>query len=885
MKKIYIQTNGFMNSILSSMPLISNGLRVGLILLLLFFTPRTFAQDCGTGETLIWDTDQNISGVFTLAPEDILQIEPGVNIVFETTDSKLLIQGTILALGTEALPISFSGSQPDGWSGIDLIDACPSQFSYCNFSGINRGGAKMNGMRAVAGIEISGTDDVSFNHCQFTENNDGIVISGSTGVLIESCSFSNNEILPGQYGLITIQSSSSDTIRNCTFNGNKTNTAGLIGVISGSTAVIQNNAFNSTSFFNPIFNGTIFSVISLKQSTSPNLLIVNSNSFSGATVPQNNRLCEISIFGNQANIDFSTALIWNNSFIGYPFPFPGQPYKTAIRANYSVLTISHNDIKSYNRSGIEVLVSEAKINLNNFNVNNCLLSSIYLNEYLNYTGRVINNVIFANTFTNNSASNAPAILSAVLPNEDIITTISQNVFTGNEADGGKGGAIYDFYGSRLSIESNFFSQNSASAGGAICIETNNTDEIFATVIKDNTFAQNTSTDFGGAIFAGKNLITIENNVIEENEAPVGAGIFINGINSSSKKSVRSSTQIVDNLIKNNIYTQAGGGCYLLNCSDVQFTRNLLSGNSSPGAPSSQTGGGLYAVDCNLEVYNSHFVGNQAGTDLGAIYLSLNAQNSFVFQNCNVTAGNDAGGLVFGSAVTPANIDIYNSLFYENNQGATGKSIIYAGAEPITANNCFFDVLPSNYDVSFVDELVGNSPGWIGSGDYYLDCDNSICVDSGNSAPVYNDLPGAGPDEALFPSCGTLINDIGISGGPFALDIPELFQPGVFLEETEKRFVQQASQNKSSLSVINLTAGQVSVFPNPSNGVFSVALKNIQFEKATIIIANASGQVICQKQISGMENNIAFNLSDENKGVCFIHVHTGQQVITKKVILK
>jgi parallel beta-helix repeat protein/predicted outer membrane repeat protein len=884
MKKNYMQTNGIIDAIRLALSIRTRGLWIGFFSLLLFIAPLLKAQDCGTGDTLTLDVNTNINGLLVIEPGDVLQIMPGVIVTFETAQSKIIVNGTILATGTAANPVVFTGMLPEGWSGIDIIDACPSQFMYCNFSGINRGGAKRYETRAVSGIDISGTDDVLFEFCTFTGNNDGIGITGSDGVTISSCNFSDNEILPGQKGLIYIDGGSSDTIRNCEFRNNKTNIRGIISATGGSTTIIQNNQFVQTRFFEPVFNGAIFSVINLRQSDTPNHLIVNSNEFHNSKAPEDNRLCEISVFGNQNNIDNSNVLIWNNTFIGYPFPTPDQTPKTAIRANYSVLTISHNTIRFYNHTGIELLVSEAKINLNTLASNITTAGVVYFDEYNGYSGREINNVIYANTFTNNRSTNGAAILSNILPNQNIITTISQNIFTGNKAIGGNGGAICDLYGSQLKIESNVFTQNTADAGGAICIESINGNELFTTIIKDNTFTQNISSGFGGAIFASKSLINIENNIVRENEAQVGAGLFLNGNNSASKKAVRSSTSIVDNLFEGNIYSQAGGGCYLLECGDVEFVRNLVSANGTSGAPSTEIGGGLYAVDCNLEIYNSHFIANEAGTDLGSVFLSMNPQNSLVFQNCNVTANSDAGGLVFSSSVTPGNIDIYNSLFYENNQGATGKAIIYNGPESITANNCFFDVLPSTYDVSFAGELVGNEPGWTGPGDYYLDCANSVCVDSGNADPVYNDLPGANPDEAMFPSCGNLTNDIGISGGPFAKDIPDLFQPGNILENAGRHHEPQLAPYKSWVSVTDPDSDQFSVYPNPSNGHFSVSFNDFKFEKATLTVTNAAGQIIHEIEVSGMESIMQFDLTDANKGVYFIRVHTDQKVITKKVIL-
>ena len=845
------------------------------------------AQDCGTGETITWDEDQNISGTFELAHEDILLILPGVNVVFETAESMLVINGTILAEGTQEMPVTFSGISPDGWSGINLQDACPSTFVYCEFSGLSRNAVKTGDLRAESAIDISGTDDVKFEFCTFTGNTDGIGINNSTGVVMTSCTFSNNEIEPGQKGLIYIEGSSSDTIRNCSFVNNKTNLRGIISVNNGSHAVIQNNSFAQTQFFEPPFNGSLYPVIYMSQSDSPNLLIVNGNEFTGNRAPQNNRLAEISIFGNQDDIDHSNALIWNNSFTGYPFPLPGQTPKTAIRANFSVLTITHNNIRYYNRAGVELRVSEAKINLNTFEANRTTMGAVFIDEYQNYTGRLINNVIFANYFLNNRAPNGAAITSVVLPNEGIHTTVDMNTFTGNTTteEGGKGGAIYDYYGSRLTVKNNLFGQNTATNGGAVCIETNGWNEIVETKFKNNTFLENEATGAGGAVFAARSMVGFEGNTIRNNQALIGAGIYVDGLaDAKFAAELRDGhVSFTDNIIAENFYGQAGGGCYLLNCQDAEMVRNLISYNEPSIATGDQFGGGLYVVNSNLQSYNNHFIENVAGEDFGGLYLSFGPSNSLWFYNCNVTGHQQSGGLVFSNPVTTENIQVYNSLFYENNLSATGKAVIYTGPDPLDLYNCYFDILPNTYDLNFEDELVATVPGWTEPGIYYLDCDNSVCVDSGNANEIFNDLPGANPPEVLFPSCGTVINDIGISGGPYALDVPELFIPEVPVDKENLTAGRQQKQGSTGLGSSTLDP-LVIVYPNPTSGLITIETGSTA-EMIKLSVSDAFGRLVREFDTPVPGSQWRMDLSGQPAGLYIMKLVSAEQSITKTIILR
>lgn len=888
MKKSYIIKNQTKNEVLLAKHMNSWLIRLLMIFPVLFPVISLSAQDCGTGETIIWDEDQNISGTFELASEDVLQILPGVNVVFETSGSMLEINGTILAEGTQDLPVTFTGTSPDGWSGINLVNACPSSFVYCEFSGLNRNADRVGNQRAESAIDISGTDNVKFEFCTFTNNTDGIGINNSMGVVMLSCTFSGNQIEPGQKGLIYIEGSSSDTIRNCSFVNNKTNLRGIISVNNGSHAVIQNNIFAQTQFFEPPFNGSLYPVIYMSQSDSPNLLIVNGNEFTGNRAPQNNALCEVSIFGNQDNIDNCNALIWNNTFTGYPFPLPGQTPKTAIRANFSVLTITHNNIRYYNQAGVELRVSEAKINLNTFEANRTNMGAVYIDEYENYSGRPVHNVIFANYFLNNRAPNGPAITSIVLPREDIQTTVDMNTFTGNNTigEGGKGGAIYDYNGSRLTIKNNLFEQNSAINGGSVCIETNGYTEIVETKLINNTFNENEATGAGGAVFAARSLVGIEGNTIRSNQALIGAGIYIDGL-ADSKFAVESredQVSLTGNIISENLYGEAGGGIYLLNCQDAFLVRNLISYNEPSVATGDQFGGGLYAVNSNLQSYNNHFIGNIAGDDFGGIYLSYGPDNSLWFYNCNVTGHQQSGGIVFASAVTPENIQIYNSLFYENNQSATGKALIYNGPDPLDLYNCYFDILPDGYDLNFEEEVVAGAPGWTEAGEYYLDCDNSVCVDSGNANEIFNDLPGANPPEVLFPSCGTVINDIGISGGPYALDVPELFVPEVPVDK-ELTFARKIQQKQGATGMgSRRMEPEVAVYPNPTTGLINIESVSTG-ELSKIMVCDAFGRLVREFDSPEPGSQLQMDLSGEPAGLYILRVVTVEKSVTNTIILR
>lgn len=66
----------------------------------------------------------------TVANNRILTIMPGVTVEFQGTSHRLLVDGTLLAAGTPAMPITFTRGQDTCWGGIHLGAAATATFDY-----------------------------------------------------------------------------------------------------------------------------------------------------------------------------------------------------------------------------------------------------------------------------------------------------------------------------------------------------------------------------------------------------------------------------------------------------------------------------------------------------------------------------------------------------------------------------------------------------------------------------------------------------------------------------------------------------------------------------------------------------------------------------------
>lgn len=77
---------------------------------------------------------------------------------------------------------------------------------------------------------------------------------------------------------------------------------------------------------------------------------------------------------------------------------------------------------------------------------------------------------------------------------------------------------------------------------------------------------------------------------------------------------------------------------------------------------------------------------------------------------------------------------------------------------------------------------------------------------------------------------------------------------------------------------------ISVSPNPSNGLINVSLTSANRENVTILVTNALGQVVSSYYNSISNDIISLDTSSQTNGVYFVSVSDGKDRIIKKVLL-
>lgn len=314
----------------------------------------------------------------------------------------------------------------------------------------------------------------------------------------------------------------------------------------------------------------------------------------------------------------------------------------------------------------------------------------------------------------------------------------------------------------------------------------------------------------------------------------------------------SSPMIRHNVIRNNACTDltgvtstGGGGIRVGDGNPVIYSNSILFNEARYGA-----GVVLNYTGCKL--LNNVIASNTGGQDYyggSGIWIVGNlpgkpkhiVNNTIVNNTATLTSG--TGGISVWSA---ALVNIRNNIIYYNSPAVQIKTI---GSSPVVT---YSDVMGGYTG----DGNINAEPVFVMEG-YILDAD-SPGVDEGDSTDIFNDREDpANPGFALFPSRGTLTNDMGAYGGPLASLLPYI-QTIVGIEDEQ-----------------NTMGNGEWVYPNPSSGI--ITLKG----EGEIWIYDVAGQLIRHSMV----NNSAIDLNQEPSGIYCIKMMEGKNFRVGKLILE
>ena len=235
---------------------------------------------------------------------------------------------------------------------------------------------------------------------------------------------------------------------------------------------------------------------------------------------------------------------------------------------------------------------------------------------------------------------------------------------------------------------------------------------------------------GGVYAAGSNQVAIMKNVIRNNTAFYGGGIYFNqGI-----------SNVRQNIIENNT-AENGGGMAIRFDADISLIGNVFRQNQAQSSGDSAVGGGVYVENVGPFFYNNLFDGNSAQGGVatiltfGGAICSLTA-GSTIFNCTFVNNSVSTGTWVRGGAVYFGGVNKYplvrNSIFWDNTNSGADNSIdvgySVGSTETTVHGGIEYTLLPANTvgvnstsDISWGSGILNSAPIFATGtdGSYYL----------------------------------------------------------------------------------------------------------------------------------------------------------------------
>ena len=403
-------------------------------------------------------------------------------------------------------------------------------------------------------------------------------------------------------------------------------------------------------------------------------------------------------------------------------------------------------------------------------------------------------------------------------------------------------------------------------GGAIAIKKYPNLVIFRSV-----FYQNAAYENGGAIAVSDADITLEKSIFYKNKSSTGSGggIAVVSADVSIKKCA-----FFDNRAGNS----GGAVSFYLN-SGGEITTNMMAGNFA------DYGGAIQLENsCNPVVRNNLIYSNVADEEGGGADMELNCQPTFIN---NTITGNYA---LFGGGI---DVELNTSPAFRND-------IIWGNTAFVDGNQIHLFSEDSDPDFYYCDLQGGrDSIGtWDGGYEYtyngtyennmnlnpdFIDTENynfllkaeSPCVDAGDPDEQYNDIEDTdNPGYALWPSMGTVRNDMGSFGGPYAYYY---------------YYILTGIHNPAATSVTNRACILFQNVPNPARDITTISYRLPVSGHTLLSVYDMQGKEIVRLvnryQARGL-HSIRFDIQKYNlpPGIYLCRLQTGNSYDTGKLII-
>ncbi|TAE58129.1 MAG: T9SS C-terminal target domain-containing protein [Bacteroidetes bacterium] len=94
----------------------------------------------------------------------------------------------------------------------------------------------------------------------------------------------------------------------------------------------------------------------------------------------------------------------------------------------------------------------------------------------------------------------------------------------------------------------------------------------------------------------------------------------------------------------------------------------------------------------------------------------------------------------------------------------------------------------------------------------------------------------------------------------------------------------ASQTGAPAESIVAQGVEISLFPNPTNGVFYVDIRSAAESSVKVKVVNMIGQTLREAEASVGER-LTFDMSNSPKGVYFLQIGEGSERLTRRIVVQ
>lgn len=331
---------------------------------------------------------------------------------------------------------------------------------------------------------------------------------------------------------------------------------------------------------------------------------------------------------------------------------------------------------------------------------------------------------------------------------------------------------------------------------------------------------------------------------------------------------------------------SGGGIFIFQSSPTIRDNNVINNHvDDDSGVSGASGGGICMYGGNPLIINNKIRNNTAKYGAGVVidYTGCVIKNNIISNNRGGQSYGGAGFWAIGNGSDPVIIE-NNTIVYNECVGNGRGGAFYLWSTELTARNNIIwgntqnsggPVYTRDGAVAHISytNIEGNYPG-DGNIDVSPEFENpffilnseSPCIDAGNPDLIYNDIEDPlSTGFALWPSGGSLINDMGVFGGPCCL-----------IHENISTGLDEKSLNNNYNNI------QFQCYPNPFRDFTRINYSITNQSKIEIVIINSFGRVVktlISEHKQAGNYNICWDGSDCSSAkvpagiyICFVRVN-------------